>query len=145
MITFIINNTCFSLNRRLQDDITKGLRNLNELAKKLNKKRIENGAITLSSPEVRFQLDFDSQDPVDIGIIIIVVIIIKFICLFIYIKNTNFLFIYILEMKELIETNALVEEFMLLANISVAKKIISKFPASSLLRYIYLHLLIYLD
>ncbi|CAH1763197.1 9467_t:CDS:10 [Entrophospora sp. SA101] len=79
---------------RLQDELTKGLRILNELAKKLHKKRIEGGAITLSSPEVRFQLDFDSQDP----------------------------------------TNALVEEFMLLANISVAKKIFSKFSASSLLR-----------
>lgn len=38
------------------------------------------------------------------------------------------------EMKELQETNALVEEFMLLANISVAEKIFSKFPDSSMLR-----------
>ncbi|CAG8461700.1 7034_t:CDS:10, partial [Cetraspora pellucida] len=89
---------------RKQDDLTKGIRILNQLAKKLHKRRIDRGAITLSSPEVRFQLDFDSQDPVDV------------------------------EMKELRETNALVEEFMLLANISVAEKIYSKFPASSLLR-----------
>ncbi|CAG8746900.1 13856_t:CDS:10 [Dentiscutata erythropus] len=89
---------------RKQDDLTKGIRILNQLAKKLHKKRLDRGAITLASPEVRFQLDFDSQDPVDV------------------------------EMKELRETNALVEEFMLLANISVAEKIFSKFPASSLLR-----------
>ncbi|CAG8798490.1 12701_t:CDS:10 [Gigaspora margarita] len=89
---------------RKQDDLTKGIRILNQLAKKLHKKRIDRGAITLASPEVRFQLDFDSQDPVDV------------------------------EMKELRETNALVEEFMLLANVSVAEKIYSKFPASSLLR-----------
>ena len=37
-------------------------------------------------------------------------------------------------MKELKETNALVEEFMLLANIYVAKKIQSVFPESSMLR-----------
>src|SRR5436190_4607993 len=85
--------------RRLQDDLTKGLRVLNEIAKKLRARRIERGALTLASPEVRFQLDFDSQDPVDV------------------------------EMKELRDTNALVEEFMLLANISVAEKIYSKFTA----------------
>ena len=38
------------------------------------------------------------------------------------------------EMKELKDTNALVEEFMLLANIYVARKIHSVFPESSMLR-----------
>ncbi|KAG9288456.1 hypothetical protein G9A89_015662 [Geosiphon pyriformis] len=90
--------------RRLQDDLTNGIRVLNQLAKKLHAKRLERGALTLASPEVRFQLENDSQDPVDV------------------------------ELKELKETNALVEEFMLLANISVAEKIFSKFPSSSLLR-----------
>lgn len=37
-------------------------------------------------------------------------------------------------MKELKETNALVEEFMLLANISVAKKIYAAFSNSAVLR-----------
>ncbi|CAG8501894.1 15486_t:CDS:10 [Rhizophagus irregularis] len=90
--------------QRLQDDLTKGLRVLNDLAKKLRARRMERGALTLASPEVRYKLDFDSQDPIDV------------------------------EMKELRETNALVEEFMLLANISVAEKIYKKFAASSLLR-----------
>ncbi|RGB37777.1 exosome complex exonuclease RRP44-like protein [Rhizophagus diaphanus] len=90
--------------QRLQDDLTKGLRVLNDLAKKLRARRMERGALTLASPEVRYKLDFDSQDPIDV------------------------------EMKELRETNALVEEFMLLANISVAEKIYKKFTASSLLR-----------
>ncbi|OAC99195.1 hypothetical protein MUCCIDRAFT_154095 [Mucor lusitanicus CBS 277.49] len=89
---------------RMQDPITKGIRVLNKFAKILRQKRMENGALTLSSPEVRFNLENDSQDPVDV------------------------------EMKELKETNALVEEFMLLANISVAKKIYSKFPSSAMLR-----------
>jgi len=88
----------------MNDNITKSIRILNGLAKKLKRKRLDNGALTLASPEVRFNLENDSQDPVDV------------------------------EMKELKETNALVEEFMLLANISVAKKIHSKYPESSLLR-----------
>ncbi|KAI7867430.1 exosome complex exonuclease RRP44-like protein [Spinellus fusiger] len=88
----------------MQDDITNGIRVMNSMAKKLRQKRIDRGALTLSSPEVRFNLENDSQDPVDV------------------------------EMKELKETNALVEEFMLLANISVAEKIHSKFPNSALLR-----------
>jgi len=88
----------------MQDDVTKGIRTLNNFAKLLKKRRLENGALTLASPEVRFSLENDSQDPVDV------------------------------EMKELKETNALVEEFMLLANISVAEKIYAKFPDSALLR-----------
>ncbi|RCI07022.1 exosome catalytic subunit dis3, partial [Rhizopus stolonifer] len=89
---------------RMQDSVTKGIRALNKFAKILRQRRMDNGALTLSSPEVRFNLENDSQDPVDV------------------------------EMKELKETNALVEEFMLLANISVAKKIYSKFPSSAMLR-----------
>jgi exosome complex exonuclease DIS3/RRP44 len=90
--------------RSMQDDVTKGIRTLNNFAKKMKQRRLENGALTLASPEVRFNLENDSQDPVDV------------------------------EMKELKETNALVEEFMLLANISVAEQIYSKFPDSALLR-----------
>ncbi|KAI1313414.1 exosome catalytic subunit dis3 [Mortierella claussenii] len=89
---------------RMQDDVTKGIRILNQLAKKLKQRRLDMGALTLASPEVRFNLERDTQDPVDV------------------------------EMKELKETNALVEEFMLLANISVARKIYEKFPDSAMLR-----------
>ncbi|KAI9331135.1 exosome complex exonuclease RRP44, partial [Pilaira anomala] len=89
---------------RMQDDVTKGIRVLNKFAKILRQKRMDAGALTLSSPEVRFRLENDSQDPVDV------------------------------EMKGLKDTNALVEEFMLLANISVAKKIYQKFPSSAMLR-----------
>lgn len=62
------------------------------------------GALTLASPEVRFRLENDSQDPVDV------------------------------ELKELKDANALVEEFMLLANIYVAKKIQAVYPDSAILR-----------
>ncbi|KAI1899592.1 hypothetical protein AGOR_G00063380 [Albula goreensis] len=88
----------------MNDDITKSLRGLNKLAKILKKKRIENGALTLSSPEVRFHMDSETHDPID------------------------------LQTKELKETNSMVEEFMLLANISVAQKIYDEFSECALLR-----------
>ena len=85
--------------------MTQSLRKLNELAKILRQRRIQKGALTLSSPEVRFKLENDSQDPLDV------------------------------EMKQLSDTNALVEEFMLLANIAVARKIQQRFSETSVLRY----------
>uniref|UniRef100_A0A8C7ZMA1 Protein DIS3 homolog n=1 Tax=Oryzias sinensis TaxID=183150 RepID=A0A8C7ZMA1_9TELE len=87
-----------------KDDITESLRGLNKLAKILKRKRIENGALTLSSLEVRFHIDSETHDPID------------------------------LQTKELMETNSMVEEFMLLANISVAQKIYDEFPDCALLR-----------
>jgi exosome complex exonuclease DIS3/RRP44 len=89
---------------KMEDTISKGIKILNRIAKKLRTKRIARGALTLSSPEVRFKLENDSQDPVDV------------------------------EMKQLKDANALVEEFMLLANIYVAKRIQQSFPESSVLR-----------
>nr|XP_046257452.1 exosome complex exonuclease RRP44 [Scatophagus argus] len=86
------------------DDITTSLRGLNKLAKILKRKRIEKGALTLSSLEVRFHIDSETHDPID------------------------------LQTKELMETNSMVEEFMLLANISVAQKIYDEFPDCAMLR-----------
>ncbi|KAM3837256.1 exosome complex exonuclease RRP44 isoform 3-T3 [Vipera latastei] len=88
----------------LKDDITMSLRGLNSLAKILKKRRREKGALTLSSPEVRFHIDSETHDPID------------------------------LQTKELKETNSMVEEFMLLANISVAQKINEEFSEHALLR-----------
>ncbi|KAJ3385059.1 hypothetical protein HDU84_002473 [Entophlyctis sp. JEL0112] len=88
----------------LTDPVSTGIKLLNSIAKKLRAKRMANGALVLASPEVRFSLDNDAQDPVDV------------------------------ELKEMKDTNALVEEFMLLANIWVARKIFSVFPDSSMLR-----------
>lgn len=66
------------------------------------------GALNLASPEVKIHLDSaESSDPIDV------------------------------EQKELRETNSLVEEFMLLANISVAKKIQETFPQTAVLRWAY--------
>lgn len=89
---------------RVLDSVTRSLRNLNSIAKKLRRKRMEKGALVLASPEVKFQLDTETHDPTDVGV------------------------------YEIREANQMVEEFMLLANISVAQKILDSFPASSVLR-----------
>lgn len=58
----------------------------------------------MASPEIRFEVDSETHDPIDV------------------------------EAKKLRETNSMVEEFMLLANISVAKKIVEEFPECAVLR-----------
>ena len=87
-----------------KDDLTEGMRILLMLSKKLRQKRMDAGALNLASPEVRVQTESETSDPVDV------------------------------KTKELLDTNSLVEEFMLLANISVAGKIYSAFPQTALLR-----------
>ena len=51
----------------MKDPISLGIKALNSLAKKLRKKRMDAGALTLASPEVRFRMENDTQDPVDVG------------------------------------------------------------------------------
>lgn len=87
-----------------QDDLTKGMRTLLMLSKKLRQKRMDAGALNLASPEVRVQAESETSDPVDV------------------------------QTKQMLDTNSLVEEFMLLANISVAGKIYNAFPQTALLR-----------
>ena len=65
---------------------------------------MEQGALTLASPEVRFELDDETSNPLDVGM---------------YISR---------------ETNKMVEEMMLLANIAVAERISESFPSFALLR-----------
>lgn len=86
------------------DEVTLSLRGLNRLAKILKEKRLKKGALNLASPEVRFEVDSETHDPTG------------------------------LETKELRDTNSLVEEFMLLANITVAIKIYDSFPNCAMLR-----------
>ncbi|KAL4234603.1 exosome catalytic subunit dis3 [Mactra antiquata] len=86
------------------DDIATSLRGLNKLAKILKQKRIDKGALTLASPEIRFNIDSETHDPIDV------------------------------QAKQLLDTNSMVEEFMLLANISTAQKIHEEFPNCAVLR-----------
>jgi exosome complex exonuclease DIS3/RRP44 len=87
-----------------QDDLTKGMRVLMMLSKKLKAKRMAAGALNLASPEVRVETESETSDPIDV------------------------------KTKQMLDTNSLVEEFMLLANISVARKIYEAFPQTALLR-----------
>ncbi|KAK7410813.1 hypothetical protein VNO78_01943 [Psophocarpus tetragonolobus] len=52
---------------RLMDPTAADLRNMNSLAKKMRLRRIERGALTLASAEVKFQIDTEIHDPLDIG------------------------------------------------------------------------------
>lgn len=86
------------------DVLAKSLRNLNNFAKKLKKKRTDKGALTLASPEIYLQEDNETHEPIDV------------------------------QVKHLRDTNFMIEEFMLLANVSVAEKIITEFPECAMLR-----------
>ncbi|KAK9459123.1 uncharacterized protein V1516DRAFT_656025 [Lipomyces oligophaga] len=87
-----------------RDPLTEAMRTLLRLSKILRQKRMDAGALNLASPEVKVQVESETSDPGDI------------------------------EIKKLLDTNSLVEEFMLLANISVATKIYELFPQSAMLR-----------
>ncbi|EGV64709.1 exosome catalytic subunit dis3 [Yamadazyma tenuis] len=86
------------------DELTKSMRILLNLSKKLKQKRLNNGALNLASPEVKVHMDSETSDPGEV------------------------------EIKQLLETNSLVEEFMLFANISVARKIYDSYPQTAMLR-----------
>uniref|UniRef100_A0A2M4CSQ7 Protein DIS3 homolog n=1 Tax=Anopheles darlingi TaxID=43151 RepID=A0A2M4CSQ7_ANODA len=90
--------------RSQTNDVAVSLRLLNRLAKILKRRRTENGALVLASPEIRFHVDSETHDPIDV------------------------------KAKQLLDTNSMVEEFMLLANVSVAEKIESEFPECAMLR-----------
>lgn len=89
--------------------IHKSLRGLNDLAKILKKKRLERGALVLArADEIRFvEVESETHDR-DAGMEI--------------------------QHKKMVDTNSMVEEFMLLANISVATKLLQSFPDLALLR-----------
>lgn len=87
----------------------RSLRGLNDLAKKLKKKRMERGALVLArADEIRFvEIESETHDR-DASLEI--------------------------QHKRMVETNSMVEEFMLLANIAVANKLLEVYPEQALLR-----------
>ena len=87
-----------------QSSLTKSLRNLLKLSKILKQRRLDNGALVLASSEVRFDVDSETAEPIDV------------------------------KEKVIRDTNSMVEEFMLAANISAAEKIFSEFPDCAMLR-----------
>lgn len=87
-----------------QDDLTNAIRDLMMLSKKFKQKRMDAGALSLSSPEVKVEMESETSDPIDV------------------------------KTKKHLDTMSLVEEFMLLANTSVAAKIYEAFPQNAMLR-----------
>jgi exosome complex exonuclease DIS3/RRP44 len=87
------------------DELTQSIRTLLHMSKILRQKRMDAGALNLASPEIRIETESELNDPL-----------------------TD------VKTKAHLATNSLVEEFMLLANITVASKIYSAFPQTALLR-----------
>lgn len=85
-------------------ELAHGIRYLNQIAKHLKQKRIDDGALVLASTELKFNVDYETNSINDIR------------------SYATF------------ETNSLVEEFMLLANVYVAEKIYEAFPSCAVLR-----------
>ena len=87
------------------DEITRSLLILQKVTRQLRQKRVDLGALTLASPEVKFEIDTETHDPLDVGM---------------YVTR---------------ESNKIIEEMMLLANETVATCIYEKgFSRSALLR-----------
>ena len=85
-------------------EVADSVRILAHVAKILRRQRMDRGALNLASPEVRFMMDDERHDPVSV------------------------------EMYQSKEANKVVEEFMLLANCQVARKITDHFPNHAVLR-----------
>ena len=85
-------------------ELTESLRRLLKIATVLRNKRNEKGALTLASPEIKFKLDADRENPTDVS-----------------------------EYQH-VSTHYMIEEFMLLANIAVSEKIVQHYPSFAILR-----------
>ena len=75
------------------------------MAKLLKQKRLDKGALQLASTQVKFKFDDETHNPTDVTF------------------------------YDLLDTNSMVEEFMLLANVAVASKNLEHFPGKSILRH----------
>jgi exosome complex exonuclease DIS3/RRP44 len=84
--------------------VAQSVKLLASIARSLRARRQEAGALSLASAEVRFALDSETADPIDVA------------------------------PYEARETNSTVEEFMLLGNCAVAEKITQAYPRHALLR-----------
>jgi exosome complex exonuclease DIS3/RRP44 len=73
--------------------LTQSLRGLLSIARVLRERRVKAGALTLASPELKFKLDNESQNPTDVS---------------------EYLHV---------DTHFMIEEFMLLANVAVAERL----------------------
>eukprot|EP00095_Tigriopus_kingsejongensis_P004748 snap_masked-scaffold510_size151595-processed-gene-0.0 protein:Tk04748 transcript:snap_masked-scaffold510_size151595-processed-gene-0.0-mRNA-1 annotation:"exosome complex exonuclease rrp44" len=87
-----------------QEPVAHSLRHLMKLAQIMKKRRMDLGALVLASSEIRFNVDSETADPIDV------------------------------QVKTIRDTNFMVEEFMLAANTSAAQRIFREFPECAMLR-----------
>ena len=87
-----------------KSELTESLRGLLKIARVLRERRMQAGALTLASPELKFKLDNESQNPTDVS-----------------------------EYRH-VDTHFMVEEFMLLANVAVAERLAEFYPSFAILR-----------
>lgn len=87
-----------------ESDIRTTIKVLQKLAGHLRKKRVDNGALRIDLPRLHFSMDWETRTPIGF------------------------------RLYELKDSNRLIEEFMLLANMRVAEKIYKSFPSISVLR-----------
>jgi exosome complex exonuclease DIS3/RRP44 len=85
-------------------NLTNGLRGLLRIARVLRQRRNDAGALTLATPELKFKLDNESQNPTDVSEYVHV------------------------------DTHFMIEEFMLLANVAVAERLAAFYPSFAILR-----------
>ena len=116
-------------------DVAQGVKDLAVVARILRKRRVAAGALTLASPEVRFELDSETHDPLDVAAYTIretnhlvrgwVVAVHARHCVYGALPPARLTYVARAEQ---------VEEFMLLANITVARRITKAFPMFACLR-----------
>nr|CAG4637716.1 EOG090X047D [Chydorus sphaericus] len=87
-----------------ESDIRTTIQVLQKLAGHLRKKRVDNGALRIDLPRLHFSMDWETRTPIGF------------------------------RLYELKDSNRLIEEFMLLANMRVAEKIYKSFPSIAVLR-----------
>lgn len=75
-----------------------------KLSKIMRERRRQRGSLTLASMEIRFDFDEKTGNPVGVS------------------------------QKKSLDTMSMVEEFMLLANVTVAEKILATYPGAAMLR-----------
>lgn len=86
-------------------DISKSISILHKIASALRKKRLDNGSLQINMPTIQFDLNQETGRPIGI------------------------------QTYKIGESNYMIEEFMLLANQTVAKLIYGKYPETSFLRH----------
>ena len=104
MVDGVEDHTLDKYGKETVEKLTAGIKGLLALSKIMNKARMDAGALTLASPQLHFTYDSETFEPLTA------------------------------ELYEHHEVNSLVEEFMLFANIEVAKKIYEHFNQSAMLR-----------